>query len=83
LLKSVGTSGIPVIKVEDADFGHNRTLFLVHHHDGRDLQLEYAEKTLAYVHRLWGRETALETTINGKKMLLTYGERGFASKQVK
>src|SRR5581483_6395775 len=54
LIKNVGTGSIPVIKVEDADFGHNRTLYLKHYHDGRDLQLEYAEKTLAYVGRLWG-----------------------------
>lgn len=83
LLKSVGTASIPVIKVEDADFGHNRTLHVVHYHDGRDLQLEYSEKTLAYLHRLWGRDVALETLVNGKKTLLTYGERGFASKQLK
>jgi stage V sporulation protein R len=83
LLKSVGTASIPVIKVEDAEFGPQRTLYLVHYHDGRDLQLEYAEKTLAYVHRLWGREVALATEINGKQMLLTFGERGFASKPAK
>ena len=45
LIKNVGTSSIPVIKVEDADFGQTRTLYLKHHHDGRDLHLEYAEKT--------------------------------------
>jgi stage V sporulation protein R len=37
-------TAVPSIKVEDADFGHNHTLHLVHDHDGRDLQLEYAEK---------------------------------------
>src|SRR5579885_2977584 len=51
LLKNVGTGWIPVIKVEDADYGHTRTLYLKHYHDGRDLQLEHAEKTLAFVQR--------------------------------
>ncbi|MBI3785455.1 MAG: SpoVR family protein [Deltaproteobacteria bacterium] len=83
LLQSVGMGGVPVIKVEDADFGNNRTLHLVHYHDGRDLQVEYAERTLAYVHRLWARDVALETSVSGKKVLLTFGERGFASKQIK
>ena len=81
LLKSVGMGGVPVIRVEDADFGDNRTLLLAHDHDGRDLQLEYAEKTLAYVHRLWGREVVLETmhrTASGRD--LTFGERGFSAK---
>jgi stage V sporulation protein R len=36
LLKSVGMGGVPVIRVEDADFGGSRTLLLGHVHDGRD-----------------------------------------------
>ena len=44
LIQNVGTGTIPVIKVEDADYGNNRCLFLKHSHDGRDLQLEYAER---------------------------------------
>jgi stage V sporulation protein R len=83
LVKTVGMGSIPVIRVEDADHNHNRTLLLAHLHDGRDLQLEYAEKTLAYVNRLWGREVALETVVNGKRTLLTYGERGFSAKASK
>jgi len=78
LIRNVGASSIPVIKVEDADFGQNRTLYLKHSHDGRDLQLEYGEKTLAYVARLWGREVVLETTLQGKRSLLCYNERGFS-----
>ena len=78
LIKNVGTGSIPVIKVEDADFGHNRTLYLKHYHDGRDLQLEYAEKTLGFVYRLWGRECVLETTLQGKRSLLCYNDRGFS-----
>ena len=83
LIKNVGTGSIPVIKVEDADFGHNRTLYLKHYHDGRDLQLEYAEKTIAFLHRLWGRETVLETTLQGKRSLLCYNERGFSMRALK
>jgi stage V sporulation protein R len=83
LLKSVGMGSIPIIRVEDADFSGNRTLLLGHVHDGRDLQLEYAERTLSYVHRLWGREVVLETILNGKKATLSYGERGFSAKAAK
>ena len=67
LIQNVGTATIPVIKVEDSDYNNNRGLFLRHLHDGRDLQLEYAEKTLQYVRQLWGREVALETILNEKK----------------
>jgi stage V sporulation protein R len=83
LLKSVGMGSVPVIQVEDADFGGNHTLLLSHAHDGRDLQLENAERTLAYVHRLWGREVVLETLMNGKHATLTYGEKGFTAKAAK
>jgi len=83
LLQNVGMATVPVIKVDDADFGGNRTLYLVHSHDGRDLQLAYAEKTLAYVHHLWQREVALETLSAGKRVLLTYDERGFSTRSLK
>ncbi|OGZ46522.1 MAG: stage V sporulation protein R [Candidatus Ryanbacteria bacterium RIFCSPHIGHO2_02_FULL_45_17b] len=81
LIKNVGLGTIPVIKIEDADHGHNRVLYMRHHHDGRDLQLEYAERTLAYIQRLWGHEVMVETAVNGKKVLLAYSDKGFAVKE--
>jgi stage V sporulation protein R len=74
LIKTVGMGNVPVIKIEDADYHHNRYLFLRHHHDGRDLHLEYAEKTLRYLHQLWGREVVLETSINDKRSLLHFSD---------
>jgi stage V sporulation protein R len=72
LIRNVGMGTIPVIKVEDADYNHNRSLLLKHYHDGRDLHLEYAERTLKHVYELWNREVVLETSINGKKSLLYF-----------
>jgi stage V sporulation protein R len=82
LIKNVGTGTIPVIKIEDADFNKNRVLFLRHYHDGRDLQLEYAEKTLRYLHRLWSREVVLETEVNGKQSLLCFADDKLTIKPV-
>lgn len=70
LIASVGANSLPVIKVDDADFGRNRTLYLRHYHDGRDLLLEYAERTIKHIKALWEREVVLETIVNGKKSLL-------------
>ncbi len=70
LIRNVGVGSIPVIKVEDADFGKNRTLYLKHYHEGRDLLLEYAEHSLRHTKALWEREVVLETTVNGKKSIL-------------
>jgi len=83
LLKNVGMGSVPVIKIEDADYSHNRALYLKHSHDSRDLQLEYAERTLAYLHQLWGHEVILETVVNGKKVLLSYSDKGFSTKPLK
>ncbi|MFN8626976.1 MAG: SpoVR family protein [Candidatus Binatia bacterium] len=83
LLKNVGMGSIPIIAVHDADYTHARTLYLVHAHDGRDLHLEYAEKTLSYIHRLWQHDVALETLVNGRRSLLLYTDRGFSSRALK
>lgn len=74
LIRNVGMGMVPAIRIEDADYNQNRVLFLRHDHDGRDLQLEYAEKTLQYLSQLWGREVVLETMINGKKSLLCFSD---------
>ena len=83
LIQSVGLGTVPVIKIEDADYNQNRSLYVKHSHDGRDLQLEYAEKSLSYLHRLWGREVVLETVVNGKRALLAYSDNGFSAKPLK
>ncbi len=81
LIQNVGTATIPVIKVEDSDYLNNRTLLLKHHHDGRDLQLEYAEKTLKYVQQLWDHDVVMETVIDGRNTLLTFSDGKFIIKK--
>jgi stage V sporulation protein R len=80
LLKNIGVNAVPVIKVVDADFGHKHTLYLIHDHDGRDLELTYAEKTLSYLSRLWNGEVVLETSLDDSRSLLVYGPDGFSTK---
>ncbi len=78
LLQNVGMATVPVIRIADADFRHNRVLLLRHEHDGRDLQHEYLEKTLGYVHRLWDRQVLLETSISGRRATFRFDASGFA-----
>jgi stage V sporulation protein R len=78
LLRGVGMGSVPVIKVIDADFGGSRTLQLRHEHEGRDLDREYSEKTLAHLYRLWGRKVVLETTMRESPCRLAYDESGFS-----
>ena len=81
LIQNVGTGTLPVIKVIDSDYTHNHTLLLKHAHDGRDLQLEYGEKTLKYLHQLWGRDVALETLLDNRNTLLSFSDGKFAIKK--
>ena len=83
LIGSIGMNTVPVIRVEDGDFGGKRTLYMNHAHEGRDLHLEYAEKTLAYAYQLWQHEVALETVVGGKATLLLYNDRGFSTKALR
>lgn len=77
LLSSVGMGGVPVIKVEDADYGRGGALLLKHYHDGRDLHQGYSERTLAHVYTLWGRDVLLETALGGKRVVFGFNEQGF------
>jgi stage V sporulation protein R len=78
LVRSVGMGSVPVIKVVDGDHDGRRNLRLVHEYDGRELELEQAEKTVGYAYRLWGRTVLLETTVAGKSVRLSYDDDGFA-----
>ena len=77
LIAGTGMGSLPVIRIEDADYKQNRVLYLTHAHDGRDLELGYAEKTLAYIYQLWGREVLLETNLQGSGYVLSYDDDGF------
>ncbi|MGH8548947.1 MAG: SpoVR family protein [Methylococcales bacterium] len=81
LIDNVGMGAVPVIKVEDADFGRNRTLYLRHYHDGRDLELDFAEKTLEHLFFLWGRPVVIETAMNNRGILLSFDDEGFDTKK--
>lgn len=72
LIQNTGTNGLPCIKIEDADFGKNRTLYLKHYHDGRDLQLQEAEACIKSIAKLWRREVVLETVVNHDEVHLKF-----------
>ena len=76
LVASMTNFGNPVILVEDADYHGNRELYLKHSYEGIELDIEYAEKTLMHVYRLWDRTVHVETVVDNNKVVLTYdGEK--------
>ena len=72
IVRSLTSYGIPYIAVEDGDHKRNRELYLKHYFDGDELDTRYTEKTLHYVHQLWGRTVHLETVVDDKPVLFTY-----------
>ncbi|MCC7367792.1 MAG: SpoVR family protein [Chloroflexi bacterium] len=84
ILAGMTNFGQPYIVVEDGDYRRGRELYLKHCHEGDDLDLEYADKTLKYVHQLWSRPVHLETLVEGKHTVLKYeGQHGRAIAGVK
>ncbi len=64
--------GYPVLLVRDGDYQLTGELYLFHAYEGMELDVRYTEKTLPYVHRLWGRSVHLETVLEGRPVLFTY-----------
>tara|TARA_R110000824_G_scaffold321664_1_gene508477 strand:+ start:201 stop:1508 length:1308 start_codon:yes stop_codon:yes gene_type:complete len=52
MIKNTGLNRIPVVYVDEIT--KDGTLCLVHEHDGRDLDIKYAEKVHNYIKELWG-----------------------------
>ena len=61
LLKTIGTNSIPRVFV--SDISRNGDLILSHDHDGRDLELEYAEEVVTSIKKLWDKGVKLFTII--------------------
>jgi stage V sporulation protein R len=75
LVASMTNFGHPRIVVADGDHDGNGELKLRHCYEGQELDLPYAQKTLEYVQRLWGRRVHLETVLDDKPVVLSYDPR--------
>ncbi len=71
LVESLTNFGQPYIVVDDGDYGGRRELYLRHHHDGRDLDTQYAEKTLMHVYAIWQHPVHLESVEGDRVYVLT------------
>ena len=61
LIRNTGVSSIPHVFVDDiTDSGE---LIIIHEHDGRDLDLAYAETVISHLRNLWPRGVKLFTII--------------------
>ena len=61
-IKSIGGNSIPIIYVDDTS---KDTLILRHEHDGRDLELNYADQCVKHISKMWKGPVKLFTILEG------------------
>ncbi len=76
LLRNVGLAGMPVITIVEVKTQGTQEMILRHEYDGRELEAEYADRTLRYVQKLWGKKVVLETRLAGECCRMSYGGTG-------
>jgi stage V sporulation protein R len=72
LVESMTNFGFPYLVVEDGDYRRARELYLRHAFDGRELDRQYASRTLRYLYQLWGRTVHLETVVDDEPTVWSY-----------
>ena len=65
MITNIGLNRVPVVYVEEIE--KDNTLSLVHEHDGRDLDLNYADKVYKNIKSLWGDKIKLISTVENEK----------------
>ncbi|MBF0205699.1 MAG: SpoVR family protein [Oligoflexia bacterium] len=72
LLTSLTNFGSPLIEVADANFANRGEMLLHHHHDGVDLDLNYAQETMRNIWAIWRRPVNLRSKYDNKEILFTF-----------
>jgi stage V sporulation protein R len=83
LLSMLSNRGNPRIEVLDANHANRGELVLQHQHEGADLQLDQAERTLRNLVQLWGRPVHLLTTVDGRTGRLSHDGQSFKSDTIR
>jgi stage V sporulation protein R len=77
LLFQLTNFGQPILEIEEANYNNRGELYLVHKYEGVDLDVAYAQETMANLYRMWGRPVHVETTLENKvRMRFTTGPDG-------
>jgi stage V sporulation protein R len=82
LLFQLTNFGQPIIDIVEANYGNRGELYLVHRHEGFDLDVEYAQATLENLYTIWNRPVHIETYDRDKERPLrfSHGRDGGALK---
>lgn len=72
LLSQLTNGGNPVIRVSHGNYENRGELLLEHQHSGVDLRVDYAERVLESLVRVWKRPVVLKTVVSEEPVLLRY-----------
>jgi stage V sporulation protein R len=75
LLFELTNWGNPFIWVESGNYENRGELYLIHRHDGHDLQQEQAKDVLRNIQVIWNRPCHLETSVEKRRKVITYNGR--------
>jgi stage V sporulation protein R len=79
LLFQLTNFGQPVIEVMDGNYENRGELYLVHRHEGVDLDVPFAEATLQNLYKVWDRPVHVETAVEDEgRVLFSHGPEGGA-----
>ncbi|ARI78167.1 SpoVR family protein [Halobacillus mangrovi] len=65
--------GFPYITVQDGDYVKSGEIYLKHHFEEVELDIGYLEKVLPYIYQLWGRPVHIETRIENREVVFSFG----------
>ncbi len=83
LLAMLTNFGNPVIEIVNGNHENRGELYLVHRHEGVDLQVDYSIETLKNLAFLWRRPVNLETVIDSRPVLMRHDGKEFKSTPMK
>jgi stage V sporulation protein R len=73
LLFSLSNFGQPYVFIEDGNYQNRGELYLVHRNEGQPLRLDHARATLENLFRIWARPVHIETVIEKRRKVISYG----------
>ncbi|SFE25995.1 SpoVR family protein [Alteribacillus iranensis] len=82
LIRSRVNGGFPYLTVTDGDFAKAGELYITHHFEEEELDINYLEKTLPYLYQLWGRTVHIETVIENRNVQFSYNGRKIHRKTI-
>ena len=65
LINTVGLNSVPIVYVKKIE-PKTGAIYLYHEHDGRDLDIEYANQVFKYIEDLWKGRVIMYSVIEGE-----------------